>query len=258
MLALVHALTLTSVAEEYSTKLPKNMSVVVPMSSAAWRDGIARTNKLLGGKVSAVAIFCREADTPAFGPIANTLAKQLGGERAVYIAAVLDATDSTIGDDSISLPHVLLVLPKGERLPWAEWLPNMFTPQDRLQVAKALAEWVVEQVDECADSGECNDAMDESKAAVVRSRVQEDLKKQSGEATKRSSRAALAAPRSLGRACCVAAGPHPGASLCLRMAAKKTLSFKNGRLEESEERMVPALSPPSPPPVAPATAQLPS
>ena len=79
LLALVHALTLTSVAEEYSTKLPKNMSVVVPMSSAAWRDGIARTKKLLGGKVRAVAILCREADTPALGPIANTLANPLGG-----------------------------------------------------------------------------------------------------------------------------------------------------------------------------------
>jgi len=176
------ALAVGSAADDYTTKLPNNMSLVVPFDAATWRDGLERMSKALGGKAAAVAIFCSEDDVQAFGPIANTLARQLGGERAVFVAAILNAESGTIGDDSLSLPHVLLVLPDGKGMPWAEWLPNMYTPRDRLSVAQSLASWVAEHIDECADAGICHDALDESKAAVVRARVQEDLKKQAGEA----------------------------------------------------------------------------
>lgn len=174
-------LALSSVADDYTTQLKTNMTLIVPLGSASWKDGIARARKSLGNKVSAVAIFSSPDDVQAFGPIANTVGKQLGGERAVFIAPVLDATSSTIGDDTLSLPHVILELPSGTRKPWADWLPNMFTPQDRVKVAKSLAAWIGEQLDDCAEAGECDDMIDQSKAAVVRHRVQEDLRTQSGE-----------------------------------------------------------------------------
>ena len=146
MLALPLLALAASAAEEYSSKLPSNMSLVVPLSSEKWREGFERTSKALGGRVGGVVLFASEADAPAFGPITNTLARQLRGERAVYVGAVLDADGGTIGDDKLSLPHVLLLLPGGGVMPWAEWLPNMFTPQDRIQVAKSLASWRSEVV----------------------------------------------------------------------------------------------------------------
>ena len=147
------------------------------------------TRPLMLIKVAAVVLFSPLRDMEAFGRMGNTLAKELGSEKAVFVGSVLDADENTIGDDSLSLPHVLLVLPSGKRIPWSDWVPNMDPTwgHDRLRVAKELGAWIVEQLDACSDSGECHDVISEKKANKVRLNVQEDLRAQAGTRQPRSS-----------------------------------------------------------------------
>lgn len=176
--------TLGDIAEDYGKELKPNMTLIVPLSNWAWPTGVENTRKMLGGKVAACVLFSPkgEVETDAFGRMANTLSKQLGGEKAMFIGAVLDAESDTIGDDSLSLPHILLLLPNGKRKTWAEWVPNMdptYAP-DRVKVVTDIAEWVTEHLDECADSGECHEVINAKAANMVRRKIQEDLRQQAG------------------------------------------------------------------------------
>jgi hypothetical protein len=197
-------------AEDYDDKLGNRGAVVVPLTAAAWQIGVSKTRENLGGKVAAVVLFSPLRDMEAFGRMGNTLAKELGSEKAVFVGSVLDADENTIGDDSLSLPHVLFVLPSGKRIPWSDWVPNMDPTwgHDRLRVAKELGAWIVEQLDACSDSGECHDVISEKKANMVRRNVQEDLRAQAG--TRQA------------------------------YATKKTVSMDGGKLKVDKERHVPA------------------
>jgi hypothetical protein len=197
-------------AEDYDDKLGNRGAVVVPLTAAAWQIGVSKTRENLGGKVAAVVLFSPLRDMEAFGRMGNTLAKELGSEKAVFVGSVLDADENTIGDDSLSLPHVLFVLPSGKRIPWSDWVPNMDPTwgHDRLRVAKELGAWIVEQLDACSDSGECHDVISEKKANMVRRNVQEDLRAQAG--TRQA------------------------------YATKKSVSMDGGKLKVDKERHVPA------------------
>ena len=186
MLAMLCALllpaALASVADEDTTKLPKNMTLIVPVGAEQWRLGVKQTNEALGGKVSCLAILCTPDDVEAFGPITNMLAEKFGSDRAIYLAPIFDATYDTIGDESLSLPHIILISPPtGVAKMWDKWQPNMFDAEARVSAASAIVAWANEHLDDCAEAGDCDEAIDEMKAAVVRRRVAADIRTQSNQ-----------------------------------------------------------------------------
>ena len=146
-------------AQKALPELPRNVSLVMPMSKTNWMAAIAKVGRRLsGGKVAAAVFFAADDDANTIGPMTGTLAKMLGGERPVFIGAVLDADATTIGDSSVSLPHVLLIMPpritSGEPVgqlgvskersihAWDDWTPNAFSVEDRKATARRLFDFV--------------------------------------------------------------------------------------------------------------------
>ena len=138
--------------------VPRNASLVFNLHHQHWMSGVSIVSEALGGNVAAAVFFAHESHSKIFGYLTGTLSKMLGNERPVFIGAVLDSKVRTIGDEEISLPHVLLVMPprttssqvvrsggvlKDKLIQtWNDWRPEEQSNDGRIRAARRLYEFV--------------------------------------------------------------------------------------------------------------------